>query len=157
MRGPSIVKTTLKHPGTGRLAVVVQVQGAWSCDPISLGSERYVLVVASVREAQMSSVEAARAWIDAGACYVCAWGPGASEVEETFDYAAFLPELGEPLPFTLMTTCHQSEAFEEALWFAFYNGKSTDDPEDGAGPVVIVADSEDLVAQAVAWVQGNTE
>ena len=157
MRGLSIVKATLKHPGTGRLAAVVRVRDVWSSGPISFGSERYVLVVASAREAQMSSVEVARAWVEAGACYVCAWGPGASEVEETFDYAAFLPELGEPLPFTLMTTSHESEAFEEALWFAFYNGRAPDDSEDGAGPVVVVVDSEDLEARAIAWVQGNTK
>lgn len=70
-----------------------------------------------------------------------AWGPNSPEVEETFDYASFLPALGEPVPFTLMTTSHTDEPVEEALWFAFYNGKAPDELEDGACPVVVVTDS----------------
>jgi hypothetical protein len=110
MQGDGIARNMLTHRGTGRSAVVARVQGLWSCEPLFLGSERYVLVMASAREAQLSSVKAARAWVEAGASYVCAWGPGASEIEETFDYAAFLPELGDPLPFTLMTTSHTEDS-----------------------------------------------
>lgn len=116
-----------------------------------------MLVIASEREAPAAKVEAARAWIEAGASFICAWGPCAPDVEETFDYAAFLPELGEPVPFTLMTMSNQDEPLEEALWFAFYNGKTPDEPEDGTSPVVIVVDSEALEAQGIAWVRANTE
>jgi hypothetical protein len=61
------------------------------------------------------------------ASYVCAWGPNSEAVEETFDSASFLPEFGEPLPFSLMTTSHRDETPEEALWFAFYNAPPPDD------------------------------
>jgi len=133
------------------------VQSLWSQSPISIDGEKYVLFTASERNAQLSKVEAARAWVEAGASYICAWGPNSPEVEGTFDYAAFLPELGEPLPFTLMTTSHKDEPLEEALWFAFYNGKTPEETDDGVSPVVVVVDSEALEAQSVAWVQGNTE
>ena len=103
------------------------------------------------------AVETARAWVNAGVCYVCAWGPNSPEIEDTFDYASFLPELGGPLSFTLMTTCHTDEPLEEALWFAFYNGKSPEEPEDGMCPVVVVADSAKLAAMCVAWIEDNIE
>lgn len=145
------------HRGTNRLAVLVCVDDIWSHPPVSLGSAKYVLVFASEREAQLSKVGAARAWIEAGASYICAWGPCSPEIEETFDYAGFLPELGDPVPFTLMTTSHPDEPLEEALWFAFYNGKTPEELEEGASPVVIVVDSEALEARSRAWVEGNVE
>jgi hypothetical protein len=157
METPHSIETKLRHRGTNRLAVVVRVHDLWNHAPVSLDSERYVLLIASEREAQAAKVEAARAWIDAGASYICAWGPSSPDVEETFDYAAFLPELGEPVPFTLMTTSHQDEPLEEALWFAFYNGKTPDEPADGTRPVVVVVDSEALEARSIVWLGENAE
>lgn len=116
-----------------------------------------MLVIASGRIAQLSNVATARGWTNAGASFICAWDGNSPEIEETFDYAAFLPEFGDPLPFTLMTTSHTDEPLEEALWFAFYNGKLPDEPSDGACPVVVVVDSESLEKRSFAWVQGNAE
>jgi hypothetical protein len=92
----------------------------------------------------------ARAWIDAGASYICAWGPDAAEVEESFDYASFLPEYGEPLPFTLMTTSHCEKSPEDALWFAFYNAVPPDDLNDELNSVVVIVDSDSLAATCEA-------
>jgi len=152
-----MIKPPLSHPGTGRHASVIRAEDLWDCEPISVAEGCYVLFMASYRQAQLSKVEAARAWVEAGAVYVCAWGPNSPEIEETFDYASFLPEFGEPLPFTLMTTSHSDELLEEALWFAFYNGKAPHEVGDGSCPVVVVVDSQALEEQATAWVQGNTE
>jgi hypothetical protein len=157
MQRPRSIELPLKHPGTGRLATIIQAKSLWECLPVSVQQGNYVLLTASDRQAQHSKIEAARAWVEAGAVYVCAWGPNSPEVEEAFDYAAFLPELGEPMPFTLMTTSHKDEPLEEALWFAFYNGKGPDEVDEGSCPVVVVVDSQALGEQAAAWVQGNTE
>lgn len=157
MQHPSTIKLTLSHPGTGRLAAVIRVDGLWSCPPVSVPEGNYVLFMASDLHAQLSEVEVARTWVEAGAVYVCAWGPSSPEIEETFDCASFLPELGEPLPYTLMTTSHSDEPLEEALWFAFYNGKAPDEPDDGACPVVVAVDSQDLEERATVWVRGNAE
>jgi len=156
MQSPLPIEVRLTHPGTGRLASVVRVRDLESHSPLGAGGEKYALVVASEREGNHLSVKAARSWVDTGACYVCAWGPSSREIEDSFDYSSFLPELGEPLPFTLMTTSHHRD-IEEALWFAFYNGKAPEEPEDGACPVIVVVDSEALEAKAIAWVQGKTE
>jgi hypothetical protein len=97
-------------------------------------AQKYVLVVASANKAAAHCTEEhARAWLEAGASYVCAWGPTAGVIEETFDYASFLPELSQPLPFTLMTTSHEEGTLEEVLWFAFYNATS---PEES--PVIAI-------------------
>ena len=157
MQSPCVIEPSLIHLGTGRHAAIIRAERLWDCEPISIPTGRYLLFMASHRQAQLSKVEAARAWVEAGAIYVCAWGPNSPEIEETFDYAAFLPELGEPIPFTLMTTSHNDEPLEEALWFAFYNGKAPDEVDDGSCPVVVVVDSQLLEEQATAWVQGNTE
>src|SRR5712664_1559897 len=109
----------VKHPGTGRLATVLRVQDLKSTSPVSVAAGKYVLIIASERQTLPLSTQNARAWVDAGASYICAWGPDSEQVEETFDYASFLPECGDPLPFTLMTTSHADETLEETLWFAF--------------------------------------
>ena len=156
-RSPNAIETPLRHPGSGRPAAVVHAPRFWDCPPLTVVAGYYVLVVVSERIAQLSRVETARAWVNAGVCYVCAWGPNSAEVEETFDYASFLPELGDPVPFTLMTTSHADEPLEEALWFAFYNSKAPDELEDGTCPVVVVADTAALEATCVAWIEGNVE
>lgn len=157
MQEQKTIATPLRHAGTGRFAAVVRAQRFWDCEPVSIPADRYLLFIASEHESQHSSIETARAWIDAGASYVCAWGPNSPEVEDAFDYATFLPELGEPLLFTLMTTSHADESLEEALWFAFYSGWMPGRDEDSAFPVVVVADSPELELRSVAWIEENAE
>jgi hypothetical protein len=115
----SFLETPLRHLGTGRSAAVLRVDEFRGASPIGVAHGKYILVVGSEETANLLNVEGARAWVDAGACYVCAWGLASARIEETFDYASYLPELGEPLPYTLMTTSHENESLEEALWFAF--------------------------------------
>lgn len=78
-------------------------------------------------------------------------------MEEAFDYASLLPELGEPLPFTLMTTSHEKQPLEDALWFAFYNATPPDDRPHELNTVVVVVDSAALEKECVRWVQENNE
>ena len=151
------IEPQLLHPGTGRLAAVLRVESFWDTSPVELAAGKYILFVASRRAAALSSVEVARAWLDNGASYICAWGPTSPEVEETFDYASFLPELGEPLSFTLMTTSHEGESLEEALWFAFYNAIAPNDLKYQLSTVIIVVDSPALESACVAWVSENAE
>ena len=150
-----IVQTSLRHSGTGREAAVVRLEDFVS--PIVVAASRYVLVIGSEKQTVPLGTKTARAWIDAGASYICAWGPDSAAVEEAFDYAAFLPEYGEPLPFTLMTTSHREQTPNEALWFAFYNAAPPDDLDDVLNSVVIVVDSDSLAAACKAWVTENKE
>ena len=88
---------------------------------------------------------------------MCAWGPASSGLDDLFDYATFLPELGTPLAFTLMTTWHDKESLEEALWFAFYNATAPDDLEEELESIVILADSPTLAERCNTWVRENSE
>jgi TPR repeat protein len=155
--GSRRIELPLRHAPTGRSAAIVRVPDFWATPPVAVNSGKYVLLVASEKASACSTVEAARAWLEAGASYVCAWGPSSPEVEEAFDYAAFLPEMGDPLPFTLMTTNHQSDALTEALWFAFYSAMPPDDLGCALESVVVVVDSSALEARCLAWVQENKE
>jgi hypothetical protein len=149
------VTPSLRHPGTGRVASVLRVDRFESARPVSVGGQKYVLVVASGRTGGEITLEHARAWLDAGASYVCAWGPASAAIEETFDYASFLPELGEPLPFTLMTTSHTDEPLDEALRFAFYHAAPPNDMSQELNTVVVVVDSAVLAQECITWVQEN--
>jgi len=135
----------------------VRVRDFESASPISIAAGKYVMVIASEREKVPFDSKAARAWIDAGASYICAWGPDSANVEEAFDYASFLPEVGDPLPFTLMTTSHRDRTPQEALWFAFYNATPPDDLDHELKSVVILVDSDCLEATCTAWINENSE
>lgn len=74
-----------------------------------------------------------------------------------FDYATFLPELGEPLSFTLMTTWHDDETLEDALRFAFYDASAPDDLEEELEAIVILVDSSALAKRCDTWVREYSE
>jgi len=141
-----------KHLGTGRLASIIRVQDFAS--PVSVDAGNYVLVIASERPTVALGIKTARAWVDAGASYICAWGPGCEEVEESFDHASFLPEYGGELTFTLLTTVHKDEPIEEAPWFAFNCAKSVE-PDQELNVVVIVVDSDSLETRCRFWLENN--
>jgi hypothetical protein len=151
------LRTTLTRSGTGRQVAIVRVRDFVAAPPLRVAAGPYLLVIASEKQTVGLTEEAARAWIDAGASYVCAWGPDSPSVEEVFDYASFLPELGEPIPFTLMTTSHKNETLEDALWFAFYNATHSDEHDRELDTVVILVDSDVLEANCTAWVTEKKE
>ena len=144
-----------EHPGTGRLCAILPPAPLAGAVPYLAGASKYVLVLASATEGTPLSAQQARRWVDAGASYVCCWGPDADSHEEAFDHAAFLPALGDPLPYTLMTTSHGNERFEEALWFAFWNTSLPADLHADLRLVVIQTDSSALADRAKAWVEAD--
>jgi hypothetical protein len=154
MNGLRMVEVKQKHLGTGRLAAVVRVNDFAS--PVSVDAGNYVLLIAGEKPTVALGIKTARAWVDAGASYICAWGPDCEQVEESFDYASFPPEYGGELGFTLMTTAHLDEPIEDALWFAFHCAKSVD-PEQKLNVVVIVVDSDSLETRCHFWLENNND
>lgn len=147
----------LVHRPTGRSAFIVCAERLLASKPVSIDQTRYVLFIASEMSVMSAEVIEARRWVDAGAAYMCAWGPASSELDDLFDYATFLPEAGTPLPFTLMTTWHDNEPLEKALWFAFYNATIPDELEVEIESVVILTDSPALAERCKTWVLENFE
>jgi hypothetical protein len=122
--------------------------------PVSVDAGHYVLVIASEKPTVALGIKTTRARADAGASYICAWGPDCEQVEESFDYASFLHEYGEELE--LMTTAHHDEPVEEALWFAFYCAKSAES-EPELNVVVIVVDSDSLETRCRFWLENDND
>lgn len=154
MNSLRMVEVKQKHRGTGRLATVLRVTDFAS--PVSVDAGNYVLLIASEKPTVALSIKTARAWVDAGASYICAWGPDCEQVEESFDYSTFLPEYGEELAFTLLTTTHQDEPVEEALWFAFNCAKSVESDQE-LNAVVIVVDSDSLETRCHFWLENSND
>jgi hypothetical protein len=153
---PSLqVGPMLTHAGSGRRAQIGRAETLVAAEPIRRDAERYVLLTASEREDAIISVQQARRWLEAGAAYVCSWGPGASATEESFDYASFLPEFGEPLQYTVMTTSHDDETLEQALWFAFWCAGPPGDHLDPISLVLVLLDSSTLEARCTEWIKTN--
>ena len=65
----------------------------------------------------------AESMLRSGCAYACAWGVDAGRVEDAFDRVAMNAELaGKPLvEEVLMTTSHESESLDDALWFAVFD------------------------------------
>ncbi len=147
----------LTHIGSGRQVLVSRAEALANAEPIVLNGEKYVLFTASEQVDATMSVRQARRWLEAGAAYICSWGPRAPETEESFDYASFMPELGEPFPYTVMTTSHADETLEEALWFAFWNARPPDDQPDPISSVVVLVDSAELEVRCAEWIKTNRE
>jgi hypothetical protein len=154
---PPLASPILIHTGSGRPAHLVRAESLTKAEPVGLKGQKYVLVTVSERADAIMSVEQARRWLEAGAAYVCSWGPGSSAMEESFDYASFLPKLGVPFPYTVMTTSHPKETMEEALWFAFWNARPPDDQPDPISSVMVLLDSASLETRCTEWIKTNRE
>lgn len=76
----------------------------------------------------------------AGAVYVCCWGPGAEFVEGAFDQAARALEqdTDRELP-VVMTSSHESETLDQALWFAATATWPAEEYEETCRSLVVVS------------------
>ena len=142
----------LTHTPSGRSALLVQSTDIVAAVGGVASNDKFVLVALSDGQLRGLTEKQARACIDQGACYICAWGRNCEEMEETFDYAAFLPELGGDLPFTLMTTSHRDDTLEDALEFAFRWAQPPDDLPFPLNRVVVVADTNGLLERCAQWI-----
>jgi len=104
----------------GRSWVVVAVASFEAIPPVfPLGEERFVLFLAAdaTRISRQTLLGYCTRLLNAGARCVCVWGPDCSRVHDVFDQAA--AELGlDNSNGVVMTTWHDHEPLEEALWFA---------------------------------------
>jgi hypothetical protein len=55
--------------------------------------------------------------IDQGMVYLCTWGPGCNRVHDIFDEVEIERDVSTDDAF-LMTTWHEDEGLDDALWFA---------------------------------------
>ena len=84
---------------------------------LPLPSSRFVCLVAwDCQFAALDDVSTvARRLLNAGAVYVCAWGPGCERLHDMCDEER--EALPEPSEAVVMTTWHDNEPLTEVLWF----------------------------------------
>jgi hypothetical protein len=58
--------------------------------------------------------------INEGLAYLCAWGPDCSRVHDIFDLVSVNLEKNTGQDFPIMTTWHEKESLDEALWFLLF-------------------------------------
>ena len=113
-------------------------------------------VVATDDDSPGLGFKAARKLVDQGVGYLCAWGPVSEDIEESFDYASFMPECGPELPFTLMTTAHK-DSLEEALDFALRWAQPPADLAEPLDHVLVAAATEPLKTRCIAWLDAENQ
>jgi hypothetical protein len=88
-------------------------------DVLSLGSPRFVCLLAwDSRDVDVSRVsELATKLLNAGAVYVCAWGPDCQRVHDVIDKVHVGPNPSPIVDRVVMTTWHSGEPLTEAIWF----------------------------------------
>ena len=140
------------HAPSGRAALLVQSTDIVAAVSGAASGDKFVLVTLSAGQLRGLTTKQARTCIEHGASYIYAWGRDCDDIEETFDYAAFLPELGPELPFHLMTASDSDQPLEEALEFVFRWARPPDDFPFPLNRIVLVADTAALLDRCSEWI-----
>ena len=90
------------------------------------------LDASSVSDAELRT--AATAVLKKGARYACCWGPAAERAHTAFDLASADLDLNAKT--VIMTTAHEDEPLEEAVWFATHAAYPAPGYEDAFDVVV---------------------
>jgi len=138
------------------LSAVSEITAALSSPP----SRHFVLFLAldarNVPDDDILSV--ARALLPMGLGYVVAWGPDCERVHDLFDRAEIERELVKDSGSVVMTTWHDNEPLEEALWFAVVNTVPAPPYDEDCTSVIAVSvsnqDWNDLIQ---AYLSNTTE
>lgn len=119
-------------PETGRELSFVRIAAPEELTAALLPPRPFVCLlawhVAGVAAATIGAV--ARTLVDAGCAYVCAFGSDCTRVDDVVDEECVERQVaGEPVSF-VMTTWHDDETPEAALWFWLENTTVEDDVDD---------------------------
>jgi hypothetical protein len=108
--------------------------------PDEIERPRSFIVVTALDTRELSSDELntfTRKLVDQGCRCSCTWGPGAGAVDVAFDLASIeADEAGAQYADEIMTSSHEDETLDEALWYAIWCGSAPTAPIDGVLAVV---------------------
>lgn len=109
-------------------------------EELAFGRRHFVLFLAlDARDVDDDTIRRAAAHaLRQGAVYVCTWGPGCSWVHDLFDLEIVTadPKLTGPC---VLTTWHDDETLDEALWFALFTAYPGDEEFADCDVVLAVA------------------
>jgi hypothetical protein len=110
--------------GTGRRLFVVRIENLGDLpEGLPVGVRAFVLFTAvdGTAASEQQLKDFARRWLELGCVWACSWGPDAGRMELAFDLVEVDAELaGERLRFDCVTTSHETESLDDALWFAVH-------------------------------------
>ncbi|HEX8289640.1 MAG TPA: hypothetical protein VF556_16775 [Pyrinomonadaceae bacterium] len=73
-----------------------------------------------------------------GTVYICAWGKGCSRFDSAFDMVCVMREINEEKEFPhIMTTWHDNQSLDEALWFALNLAYPDDEFAESCSTLVV--------------------
>ena len=110
-----------KMKGQDRFLLSATVSGPKDfSSPINIHSKHCVLFIAiDARPMSVDEVSNIANWaFDQGAVYLCVWGPDCERVHDIMDEVLADRNFNETDEDVVMTTWHDDETLEEALWFA---------------------------------------
>jgi hypothetical protein len=117
---------------------------------LNLSSRYFKLFIAcDARQTSVNEIaDAASSLIDQGVVYVCAWGADCERVHDIFDEMCDVPNLDQAERQFVMTTWHDDEDLDEALWF-FLNAAMPEENyiEECQAEVIAVIGSRDWTEQ----------
>lgn len=108
---------------------------------LRLSSPRFACLVAwDARGVEATRIaQFARKLLDAGAVYVCTWGPDCERVHDIVDDEEIGPNPPPAVDRVVMTTWHANESLAEALWFVLHNSWPDEAYESGCASTLGVA------------------
>jgi hypothetical protein len=109
-----------RHDGSGRDLFLLSIPRPGDMPRvISVSTPRFVCLLAwDARAARLDEISAvARQLLDAGAVYVCVWGPGCERVHDIFDEESVGPNPPATTDSVVITTWHRDESLVDTLDF----------------------------------------
>ena len=110
-----------KMKGQDRFLLSATVSGPKDfSSPVNIHSKHWVLFIAmDARLMSVDEISNIANWaLDQGAVYVCVWGPDCEQVHDIIDEVLVDRNPDPTDEDVIMTTWHDDETLEEALWFA---------------------------------------
>jgi hypothetical protein len=145
------------HPATDVDYPVFSVEAsslAALADTLEPPSPHFVLLVAAdTAELEGTAVAAcAERLVRAGVSYVCCWGPDAERLHDCFDEADLALNGEATADRLIMSTWHEHESLEEAIWFATHVAEPAPAYVPTTGAVIIATIGHpDWAARARAY------
>ncbi|MBX3469135.1 MAG: hypothetical protein KF878_19865 [Planctomycetes bacterium] len=134
------------HAGRALHALTLPSLTAWPPALLTPATPFTLLLACDARSEPDAAVdEAARRALAAGLVYTVAWGPGCERVHDRFDRV--IEEQGRD---EVLTTWHDDEPLEEALWFFVHAAAPPTPCRTGLVAVVGACAEAERVARALA-------
>ena len=111
---------------------------------LSCPSEYFVLLLAAdfTKVEYEALLDVAKRLIDKGLLYICTWGPGCEMAHGIFDRANVMWEEQNGKKHHVMSTGHDDEPLEEALWFCIFNATVEDEYWESCSIISVAINEE---------------